>query len=350
MRWRRERRLPEDTPTLVRGSAPPFCTPLALAFRDADSVASLASVILSLDGAVPISTPTEVAEDEARWGAAAAARPVYQPSGRANATANHLRNVGFGWVYPDASDAAEAWANYWTAGQCTLLDELLSALRDQNLAALKLLLGSGWRCTPLQAERTLHAVLEYTFSGRSWSDAGLELLLTDTGRCGALFRQALSSDGFVAAEPAQISRRPLAWGLEYHEFGLVKLLLEGGAVFLPCDDAALSAIAARADVCTCTPTAFCSASAGKLMCLGETRRRGELLVGFLACQQAQQLVMARQRLSFASAFHPRLSSSALSDAGLDHDVLGGVGALLANLRPGWLGREANRALTAGRGY
>jgi hypothetical protein len=309
-----------------------------LAFRDADSVASLASVILSLDGAVPISTPTEVAEDEARWEAAAAARPVYQPSGRANATANRLRNVGFGW------------ANYWTAGQCTLLDELLSALRDQNLAALKLLLGSGWRCTPLQAERTLHAVLEYTFSSRSWSDAGLELLLTDTGRCGALFRQALSSDGFVAAESAQISRRPLAWGLEYHEFGLVKLLLEGGAVFLPCDDAALSAIAARADVCTCTPTTFCSASAGKLMCLGETRRRGELLVGFLACQQAQQLVMARQRLSFASAFHPRLSSSALSDAGLDHDVLGGVGALLANLRPGWLGREANRALTAGRGY
>ena len=328
MRWRRERRLPEDTPTLVRGSAPPFCTPLALAFRDADSVASLASVILSLDGAVPISTPTEVAEDEARWEVAAAARPVYQPSCRANATANRLRNVGFGWVYPDASDAAEASAKYWTAGQCTLLDELLSAQRNQNLAALKLLLGRGWRCTPLQAERTLHAVLEYTFSGQRWSDAGLELLLTDTGRCGELFRQALSSDGFVAAEPAQISRRPLAWGLEYREFGLVKLLLEGGAVLLPCDDAALSAIES---------------------CWQETRRRGELLAGFLACRQAQQLVMARQRLSFASAFHPRLSSSALSDAGLDHDVLGGVGALLVNLRPGWLGREANRVLTAERG-
>ena len=382
--WRRRNGMREDIPSLVRGSAPPACTPLALALRESRSVGALTSIILTLDSAVPISTPAEIAEDEARWAKAAAARLSYQSSesARGSATTRKLRRAGFGWVYPEASTAADELAAYWSAGQATLLDELLSCVvRDQSLSALEQVLRSGWYCTQLQARRTLAAVFEGIFlNNTDWHRAVLEQLLTDNGQCGEVFRWALSplqliseSDDDVA--PYGPSRRPLAFALEHHEFRLIKVLLKAGAVLLPCDDEALSAMAARTDVCTCTDTAICDELLGR-RCGGQKRRRGEVLASCLALRDTQQLVMARQRLSFALAFHRRLegvqlrgSSSKLcvsvrpegvvinapdsiiapdSYVAADCDVVDRVGEqmLTASVRPGWLGREASRILTS----
>ena len=139
------------------------------------------------------------------------------------------------------------------------------------------------------------------------------------------------------------------------------LVLEAGAVFLPCDDVGLSAMAARSDVCSCTDSYICDVASGQ-RCQGQKRWRGELLARFLDFRNAQQLVLAHQRLSFASAFHIRLGAgegwhlrsgggtrSSASSEVVDFDVVNLVGELLLtapNLRPGWLGREAVAALAA----
>lgn len=114
---------------------------------------------------------------------------------------------------------------------------------------------------------------------------------------------------------------------------------------MPCDDAGLSAIAARSDVCTCTDDECCtgasevSAELGWLAtrCQGQKRWRGEVLSDVLGHRQAQSMVLARQRLAFASAFHLRLG-----DVSLDFDVIEAIGGVLMEAvgRPVWLGKEA----------
>ena len=417
-------------PTLVRGSAPPDCTPLALALREADGVGTLTAIILALDGALPISTCTigKIAEDEVRL-AAAAAGPLLvlgeeRQGGGRRARSTRPRKPGFSWVYPEATAVEEHKADYWQAGQCTLLDELLSRSREQGHSALTQLLHaeSGWCCTPLQARRTLDAMFEVIFvmsAEMPWRDIGLEqLLLADDGleegqqgRCGELFRWALSPHRFVsddegagaaaaaaAAASASgrggggLSQRPVAFALEFHDFQLLRVLLRAGAVLLPSDDGRLSAMAARSDVCTCTDTTMCDAAASgqQQRCQGQMRWRGELLAECLGFRAAQRLVMARQRLSFGSILHTRLGTAgnqaltSCDDGGgggtpgrnlrgdggeplevavvaaaagcsspssaamvVDYDVVGRVAHNVAQLRPGWLGRAAAAALLRG---
>jgi len=156
------------------------------------------------------------------------------------------------------------------------------------------------------------------------------------------------------------------------------VLVQAGAVLLPCDDQGLAGIAERNDVCTCTDTESCdklyggSNSSGVIwhpapQCTGQKRWRGEILAEVLEHRQAQHLILARQRLRFASIAHPRLGATAAAAAAagvggvvdaeaegdwvIGYDVLNTIGLLLLStpeLRPGWLGREAGLDVRSSR--
>jgi small GTP-binding protein len=307
---------------LLKHSAPPLCTPIALALREARSVDAMVQLLLSLDGAV-----VEPAEDEEeRWLAAQS-----QPLRFVREGQPRRRRVGYEWVYPEASGAAQELAANWSDGQCTLCDELLGSEREQNAAALQHMIDRGWHCSQTQAQRTLAALLpdasvaraergQFYGQARGSKQDAMRLLRTlfeqdrggEPGRCGQVFRIALSPHVFEQEREG----RPLTLALEYHDEQLLAVLLRAGSVVLPADHSVIEAMARRKDV--------------------------QLPSDAVALVHYQMLLLARQRLAFTWGAHVRRD-----DVSNDADVLAAVGQRLLTsdaLRPGWLGRVASECL------
>ena len=307
---------------LLKHSAPPLCTPIALALREARAVDAMVQLLLSLDGLV-----IEPAEDEEERLLVAQSQPLrFVREGQPR-----RRRVGYEWVYPEASGAAEELAANWSDGQCTLCDELLGSEREQTGPALQLLIQHGWYCSQTQAQRTLAALLpdasvareqrgQFYGQARGSKQDAMRLLRTlfeqdrggEPGRCGQVFRIALSPHVFEKEREG----RPLTFALEYHDEQLLAVLLRAGSVVLPADHSVIEAMARRKDV--------------------------QLPDAVALLIQNQMLVLARQRLAFVWGAHMRRD-----DASNDSDVLAAVGQRLLTsdaLRPGWLGRVASECL------